>query len=477
MENTGQSTQDAAKSLRLYLRYARRTMKYPGTILVSIILCFGLACAKHFLTTKLYESSTLILIQSQKIPEEFIKSTVTHSVERYINTLSKQVMSRSRLEKIIVDMDLYPNRREKDPMDDVIQHMRSNIKIDVYGKESFRITYLGQDPKTAQAVCSELSGVFINENVSTRTKQAKDTREFLSTQTAEAKAKLDKKENELRQYKEGHLGELPSQESSNSQALSHLTSRLESLSEDIRNARNRKILLQTQLTETVFEGDPSEVLRRELGGKRTRLRALQLEYTENHPDVIRLKSEVTSLEQRIARGESGAKATTRTNKRVAAELKVIEREIGSLLQEQRELKSKIKDYNKRQARLPKVAMNIQSLERERKTLQRNYLELLAKKEEAERAEALEAQKQGQQFKVLESANQPGRASGPGLVKLGGVGFILGLFLGLALAALRVLMDTRIYEPEDLSRYLDADILVSIPKIKAPPVRALPKPEA
>lgn len=257
MEVSGYSSQvsgPVTSPLRLYARYARRTLKYPGTIAVAASLVLGLALSKHFLDKKLYESSTVILIQDQKISEQYVKAAVDNSPDRYINTLTQQVLSRSRLEKIVVDMDLYPELRSRATMDEVIDHTRGNIQINVYGKESFRVTYLGEDPKVAQAVCSRLADIFITENSAKRTHDAEENMVFMDQQAREKKRKLEEIEEELRGYKEQHLGTLPSQETSISQDITSLTTRLESISEDIRDARRRMFVAQSGAKEVVVSG-------------------------------------------------------------------------------------------------------------------------------------------------------------------------------------------------------------------------------
>lgn len=478
----------ASSSLKLYLRYARRTLKFPGTILVVLALVMSLAMAKHFLSTKLYESSTVILIQDQKISEQYVKAVVDNSPDRYINTLSQHVLSRSRLEKIVLDMDLYPELRGRSSMDEVIDHMRGHIQINVYGKESFRVTYLGQDPKVSQAVCSQLANIFIKENTAQRTQDAEENMLFMEQQAREKKRKLDEVEDQIRVYKEEHLGVLPSQQVTISQEITNLTQRLESISEDIRDARRRLFVAQGSLQEVVVtsgggvarpKADPR---RKELAQLRQQLSQLKLQYTNQHPDVIRLQRQISTLQASIGEDAPAPAPGPGKPRRVvqrkadpvgSAQVKALQQEIEELEAEKEQIKVKMEEMRERQAQLPRVDIGLTKLERERDALQKNYADLLNRMEEAERAFKLEKQNQGQQFKVLDPANLPTRAAGLGLLKLGAVGAGLGMLLGLGLALVRVMLDPHIYEPEDLQRYIDVEILATIPRIPAP--RALPEP--
>lgn len=489
--DTQDAQQDNGASLKLYLRYARRTLKYPGTILVCVALLTSLGAARHFLSKHLYESSTVILLQSQKISEDYVKATFHEKPEHYINTLSQQVLSRSRLEKVIAEMDLYPDRRSKSTMDEVVEHMRGNIRIDVY-EESFRLTYYGEDPKAAQAVCSRLADVFISENVNTRTKNAEENMLFMRQQAKEKRENLDRIEEEIRKFKEAHLGELPSQEQSINQTLTNLTARLESISEDIRSARNRRVVLAAEAREVTYVGGagaekgvekpngprPGEAERQHLRELEGKLRTLSSDKTDAHPDVVRLKNEIAETRRKLdaipkeappqeVKRDDGPKAVVKPNLRAQAELEVIDREIAELEQEKVRVKAQIEEINQSQSKVPKVALDLQKMEREQDNLQENYNDLMGRMEEAERAFKLEKQNQGEQFKVLDAANFPERSSGLGLVNLLVAGFGAGLGLGFGLALLRVITDPKIYDPEDLTRYAKLDLLVVIPKI-APP---------
>jgi polysaccharide chain length determinant protein (PEP-CTERM system associated) len=474
--------------LRLYVRYARRTLKYPGTIAVAAALVLGLALGKHFLDKKLYESSTVILIQDQKISEQYVKAAVDNSPDRYINTLTQQVLSRSRLEKIVVDMDLYPDLRSRATMDEVIDHTRSNIQINVYGKESFRVTYLGEDPKVAQAVCSRLADIFITENSAKRTNDAEENMLYMSQQAKEKKRKLEEIEEELRGYKEQHLGTLPSQETSISQDIASLTTRLESISEDIRDARRRMFVAQSGAKEVVVGGGggggmiKADPRAKELAALRGELTQLKLKYTDQHPDVIALKRQINTLQSQVGSAPSEdrpapagePRVVKRVDPSASAQVKALQDEIAELEAEKGEIKVKIDELRERQSQLPRVDIGLQKLEREREALQKNYTDLLNRMEEAERAFKLEKQNQGQQFKVLDPANLPTRAAGLGLIKLGGAGFALGILVGLGLALGRVMTDPHIYELDDLQRYVDVEVLAVIPRI--PAVGALPEPK-
>ena len=120
-------------------------------VAVTILLCVKLP--------PIYRSETTILVEPQQVPENFVQSTVTGSVQDRLNTISQQILSRTRLEAVIREYGLYPELQQTAPMEEVVNTMRKDIEINVEerpnrrGESSaaaFRLAYEGRDPGTVQ---------------------------------------------------------------------------------------------------------------------------------------------------------------------------------------------------------------------------------------------------------------------------------------------------------------------------------------
>ena len=352
-------------------------------------------------------------------------------------------------------------------MDEVVAQMQADIEIEVFGKESFRISYFGRDPKTVQAVCRRLASIYIEENVSERIRKAGETAEFLGKQTENARAELRQQETLLRDFRQKNLNLLPNTSDSTSQSLELLHAQLESAAADIRALQKNKSILQVQLTETIYDDDPQEAVRKELRRKRRKLTSLRAELTEDHPDIVRLRDEVAHLRSRLDSSPPPRQGVTRVNERVVREIRAINAEIGAKKAEQRKIRARIAEIDGRRAKLPEIELKLDELERDHKRLELVYTSLLSKHQEATRAELMESQNKGEQFKILDPANLPIKASGAGLLKLSFAGLVFGVLLGVGVAFARVLLDTTIYAVEDLTKYADVEILVTIPRFGVP----------
>src|SRR4051794_1131384 len=135
-----------------------------------------------------YTSETVVLVDPQKVPESYVKATVTGDVRNRLGTLTQQILSVTRLQKIIESFDLYPAERKKLAREDVIARMRGDINIAMVNSgsqgalEAFRITYSGKDPRLVSQVTNQLAALFIDENLKAREQQATGTTDFLQQQ-------------------------------------------------------------------------------------------------------------------------------------------------------------------------------------------------------------------------------------------------------------------------------------------------------
>src|ERR1041384_5972031 len=197
-------------------------------ILVPLAIVSAAAAITARTLPNRYRSETLILVVPQRIPESYVKSTVTARIEDRLQSIAQQILSRTRLERIIQDFNLYEKERRTGIMEDVVEGMRKDINIQVVKGDAFRVTYSGTEPRTVMRVTERLAGLFIEENLHDREVRADGTNQFLEAQLEDARRRLVEQERKLEEYRRLHTGELPSQLESNMRSEEH-TSELQSL--------------------------------------------------------------------------------------------------------------------------------------------------------------------------------------------------------------------------------------------------------
>jgi len=212
-------------------------------IVLPAILVGGVSAAVIYKLPNLYRSETLILVVPQRVPETYVRSTVTARIEDRLQAISQQIMSRTRLEQVITDFNLYAKERaDKELMEDIIERMRNrDIGIQIIRGDSFRVSYIAGDPRTAMRVTERLGSLFIDESLRDREVLADGTTEFISTQLDEAQRKLVENENKVLEYQRLHDGELPSQTPANLQAQHNAEMALQTLGEALNRDRERRI--------------------------------------------------------------------------------------------------------------------------------------------------------------------------------------------------------------------------------------------
>src|SRR5277367_5290737 len=181
-----------------------------------------------FLVQPQYVSQTLVLVEQQKVPESYVKAVVTEDLSQRLASMREQILSRSRLQPIIERFNLFANGGMS--MDDRIDLTRKNIGIApiqseiarTNGLPGFFISFKASDARTAQLVCGEIQSLFVSENLSDRAAAAAGTTAFLQGQLADAKAKLDEQNENLKKFEQAYMGKLPGAEASNLNMLTTL---------------------------------------------------------------------------------------------------------------------------------------------------------------------------------------------------------------------------------------------------------------
>src|SRR5271169_381665 len=206
-----------------YLQVIRRNKWWVYLMTVGLALTAFVGIA---LLPNKYQATTTVEVDPQRVPEQFVSELVRVSPLDRLQTISQEVLSATRLQKVIDQWALYPQLRETSSVEAVIEQMRSDVVIEVKqsggGLAIFSITYQGKDPNIVANVTNQLASDFIQSNLKSREQHAVGTTEFLNSQLQEAKKVLEQQENNLRQYKMAHLGELPQQQDAILHTLSSL---------------------------------------------------------------------------------------------------------------------------------------------------------------------------------------------------------------------------------------------------------------
>ena len=439
-----------------------------------------------------YKSETLILVVPQRVPESYVRSTVTARIEDRLQSISQQILSRTRLEQIVTDFNLYADERaDQELMEDIVERMRTrDIGIDIIKGDAFRVSYQADDPRTAMRVTERLASLFIDESLRDREVLAEGTSQFLATQLDEARRQLVLTETKLQEYQRLHNGELPAQMSANLQGQHNAEMALQDLGEDLNRDRERRIMLERTVTDILEEPEPKKAepekaadapktLEEELAIAKAALVAVELKLKPEHPDVRKQRRAVSELEARVAAQKldstlssrpTGAAVLMDAGKRkrlmdARAQLENLDRQIEGKIAEEGRLRGLVAMYQARIENTPVREAELSALMRDYETQQNTYRSLLEKKEESQISANLEKRQIGEQFKVLDPARMPEKPASPDRPRLYLIAVLVALAVGFGCAALAEFFDRTLRTEADVRAALNLMVLATVPMIR------------
>jgi len=229
-----------------FLDIARRRI---WLIIIPFVLVSTATAIVAKRTPNLYRSETVILVVPQRIPESYVRSTVTSRIEDRLQSIGQQILSRTRLERIILDFDLYASDRRTAPMENVVEIMRRDIEVETVKGDAFKVTYVSGDPRAAMEVTNRLASLFIEENRRDREVLADGTNQFLESQLEDARRRLAEHEKKVQEYRQQYTGELPTQVQSNLQVIQNTQLQVQAIVESIDRDRDRRIVLERSIAD------------------------------------------------------------------------------------------------------------------------------------------------------------------------------------------------------------------------------------
>lgn len=430
---------------------------------------------------KKYRSETVILVDPQRVPEDYVKAITGDATDR-LQTISEEVMSRTRLLTIANKDGLYQDLRQKYGDDSAIDSIRKDITVDVIKGandrspiEGFKIAYIASTPQMAQKVTQQIADLFIAENIKERDQDAEGTETFIENQLVKARADLAAQDEKIRNFKASHLGTLPEQEAANLSMISQYQSLAQENSGAIDRANQQQVYLQSMLNvngatkQTAVAPLPTP-LQLQLQAAENELSAARQKYTDSHPDVIRLRDEVATLKAEVshqpANGPRPASPSGPTiDQQLQSQLLATQQEIRSRTERQQELEKAIGALQAKVQSLPAVQQEYESLSRDYSELQKNYESLLEKQQASGMAAELERHDESERFRVLDPASYPTSPYWPNLFLVNAGGLAGALLLGLGLAFLAEMRDPTIHNADEAESYLTVPLIVALPSLQ------------
>jgi polysaccharide chain length determinant protein (PEP-CTERM system associated) len=495
-EEFEQETSQGFDAGRLLDIVRRRHLQFLVPLLVGWLLVWG---SSWFLQAR-YKSATSILVEAPAMPKNYVAPNINDDLQARLQSISQQILSRTRLLIIINELNLYSGKNTHGlSADEKVERMKKDIDIElVHDREgaiqAFTISYSAPDPHTAQQVTGKLTSLFIDENLKVRQQQSEDTTQFMQNQLEAARGSLALQEAKIRDFQAAHEGELPTQQTTNLQILGGLQAQYQSEQQALNTAKQQRIYIQTsidqyrtlQSTSTTGGADGSSsglpAVDRQLETLRSQLSELSSHYTDNYPDVRRVKSEIAKTEKIRGNLIAEMKKNASNPDSAAASHEVVDPtqsgpliqlegqlhanqvEIASREQAIAALNGKIGEYQRRLNGEPASEQQLADLTRGYDQSKANYDELLKKESDSRMATSMEQLQQGERFTILDPPSLPVKPAFPNRLKMCGMGFGVGAFLGLLVVGVMEFLDDRMHSDKEIKALLPTAVISEVPEM-------------
>jgi polysaccharide biosynthesis transport protein len=518
------------------LSYWRRRGTFYAVTSVAAAITLLLA----LLLPPTYRATGTILIEQQEIPQEMVRSVITSFADQRVQVISQRVMTTQNLLSLVDRYNLYSDIRQKEPRevlmqkfkDDIGMHMISADVIDprsgrpTQATIAFSVSYQNRLPDLALKVANDLTTLYLNENLTSRTQLSQQTSAFFGEESARQAARIEELDKNLAAFKEKHRDELPDLTQLNVQTMERTELELRDAENRVAALDSQRVLLEAQLaqispntqvftdtgqrvfgaedrlkalksqlasykaryapghpdivsTQREVDGLEKEVQSQDQTGERLRqlaeakaqLAAAREKYSPEHPDVVRLQRTVDSLEKSVA--DEAAAGTKRIEGnhadnpvyiQVKGQLDAVAVDRVSAIQKRDELRAKFAQYEKRMAESPEVEHQYRTMARDLESAQMKYQEILSKQTEAQVSQNLETERKGEKFTLIEPPQPPEKPISPNRKLILMVGLFLSTALGIGAVAARDSFDASVRGPSDIRLILQVPALASIPVI-------------
>lgn len=521
-----------------YFKIVKKRRKF---LIIPFIVIAALSIILAVVLPSVFRSSATILIEEQEIPSELVKSTVTTFADQRIQIISQRIMSRSNLIEIVKKYDLYADDRKSKPEEKILEKMRELIKVETISADvidprngaptkatiAFILAFDDQSPTQAQKVANELTSLFLKENIKSRTESAENAALFLSEEARRLKDKIQQLQSKLASFKEQNLHQLPEANQLNQQELTALNNQLMSLDSQERSALERRFYLEGQLAQI----DPNALATNAVGNRvfdmKDRLKQLQSEYpslvarySEHHPDVMKAKREIDSLQKEIGSNTDLNKLNAELTEREAdlamllkqysarhpdvvklqkqvsalqqalseasqnnysnvdlqpdnpayitlkSQMDAANSDIKSIGYTREKIKVKIEELRNSLMQAPLVEKDYMDMVQELSNTNQRYQEVSAREMEAQISQQLEIEKKGERFTLIDPPQEPLEPVSPNRIAILFLGMVLAIAGGFGTVALAEMMDSSIHSEKAIFNILGVEPLATIPYLES-----------
>ena len=436
-----------------------------------------------------YQSRAVIQIVPPRVPDAIMKAPTTASMTDRLRATEAMILSRTRLENLVKEFNLYPQEQKTQIMEDIVARMRRDIRTLPQKGDVFMVQYTGRNPVTVMKVTERLAALFLDESLKDGQRRAEGTSSFVESEVEEKHRQLLEMEERLTKYQLQNSGELPTQVGSNMAAISGLQSQLQQNSTSLNQDNTRRLFLEREIANlesqpdtvplstgastdpTAMKGSAAQRLafaQANLDAAIARgVKPTHIDYIRWQRLVAQYKKEADAEALRTPLGGTAAAVAGLSPRQKALagyreELEALKTNIAAKEDQEKKIRAKISEYQARVDRAPLRSAELTELQREYDTIKSIHEGLVAKRESAAMSVNLQRRQIGEQFVLLDAAQIPQKPISPNRLTINIFGLVGGLALGLLLVILLEYRDSTFKTDSELGGVLSLPVLAVVP---------------
>lgn len=429
-------------------------------IVIPTLLGLIAASAAAVLLPTTYQSSAVLLVQAPSLPEDVIGAGSTTEIDRRIEAIRQQIISRPELIEMIEANQLYVEERASKPLSTLVENMRDSItlvpeKIDLSAARdrtiAVRLSFEYKDPTKAQAVAQQLMESVVELNATTNTSQRLQTVQFLEEQEANLQRQIGEAEDQIASLNARYGGVLAA---SNGTVIS-----TSGMSYDLQIAaienENASLREQRRNMETASARAPTVVQAEQ------QLAAARAVYAESHPDVAIARQRLAEAKA-LAAQQIEALPTESIDRQIAYN----NEQIATLQAAKNRETAQVSQVLENRARAPVIQQEVAQLQQGLQALYRQLDSISGRLLAARAGARADEEQMGERLLVVDPPVVPDSPASPNRPLIVALGLAGGLGLGLAMALAIEMIFHPVRSPAAIAAVTGARPLAMVPMISA-----------
>ena len=453
-------------------------------MLAVFILTVLVAMAVAISMSPVYQSTGTILVESQQIPDDVVKSTVTSYADERIEVIKQRVMTRDNLSRIIGKYKLYPKKINSETTSTLIDLMRQSVSVELLNADvqnasggkttiAFKVGFEYEQADIAHKVANEIVTLFLDENVKTRTLRATETTEFLTQEVGNLKKELENVENKVATYKQQNSDSLPEHMEMHMSMLHQAELDIKEVDRDYKSTQEELRYLDvdfaTASANAKKNNSTNTNTNAELDKAKADLELAQAIYKDTHPTVRALKRQVENLQAAadkpaVAKANKTDLESDMVLSKIRSQIEAGKVRLNSLAQQKKSTQEKVSQLQSQVVKSPQVEKGLSGLLRDYDNAKSKYEEVKSKQLNAKIAENLEQENKAERFTLIEPPVFPDKPIRPNRMKIIALGVIAAFGAAIALAALLEVLEGKLRGLDAVTSAINMRPLVIVPYV-------------